>query len=400
MPTDGSDVFEAACARTVLSGSEQLPAIAALRIGTFNLLAPCYKRLPDTRGPMGRRMREAQFEDLWAARADATMRMLSGLETADVLCLQEFWFENSYQAIARAALSAKYDFHTLQRTGVKKDGVVTLVNRKRVRCVESEALRFHEHGCDHRVALLSVLELRNKPKLRFVLVNTHLTFPHNEADHQTRLREAQVLTIFVERYVYEKQLTNAPIIIAGDMNGEYSDQVCRHFHDCGFREAMFSAEQCRQSSNFDEEHMVPDDSTVNSSDMELDESLTTDVITHITHVGDRTHCDHIWIRAPFATRSTSNAIEFSHGRCVADSRAWTLQATRVRVLPSDTSCFTWPEKYKLSDHRPIMADLEIKHLSKPGRTLSEQNDAIRMCKRVDHIDSDHEEFLSAEHCDG
>jgi hypothetical protein len=50
---------------------------------SFNLLAPCYKRLA-TRNNQGRRMRESQDDALWNERAQKTLKFLQGSLRADI----------------------------------------------------------------------------------------------------------------------------------------------------------------------------------------------------------------------------------------------------------------------------------------------------------------------------
>ena len=68
----------------------------------------------------------------------------------------------------------------------------------------------------------------NAPSQQFILVNTHLLFPHNEQSTKIRLREITKLLGFVESYK-QRELCDSicgradvkiPVIITGDLNGD------------------------------------------------------------------------------------------------------------------------------------------------------------------------------------
>ncbi len=60
-----------------------------LKVVSYNILAPCYKRLPSPK-----RLYESESEDMYLARNALICDQL--LETsADVICIQEFWSANT-----------------------------------------------------------------------------------------------------------------------------------------------------------------------------------------------------------------------------------------------------------------------------------------------------------------
>ena len=53
---------------------------------TFNVLAPCYKRLSSEND------RESSYESLWKQRHLSIINLLKSLEI-NLICLQEFWLD-------------------------------------------------------------------------------------------------------------------------------------------------------------------------------------------------------------------------------------------------------------------------------------------------------------------
>lgn len=100
----------------------RMSELARVNIVTFNLLAPCYKRM-STRNAVGRRHRESHDPKVWAPRADLTFNFFKEviIPNASIIALQEFWLGN--QEYKRMFLNEferqGYSVHTVQRTGDK-----------------------------------------------------------------------------------------------------------------------------------------------------------------------------------------------------------------------------------------------------------------------------------------
>jgi len=96
--------------------------LASFDIVTFNLLAPCYKRLA-TRNSMGRRLRESHDPKSWRPRAELAFRFFKEelLPNTSILALQEFWMGNeAYKSMFIEEFERQgYSVTTLQRTGDK-----------------------------------------------------------------------------------------------------------------------------------------------------------------------------------------------------------------------------------------------------------------------------------------
>lgn len=150
--------------------------IGQLKVATFNLLAPIYKRTPMVSKP---KARESDNEEAYMARQLQLMQLILDID-ADVVCLQEFWFHEQLMKVYEHTLGQKYDFYYMRRTGKKGDGLATLVSRERVLCVDKEERSLCRVG--DRVALLLRLALvrgqGEETMLQgntFLVLNTHLT---------------------------------------------------------------------------------------------------------------------------------------------------------------------------------------------------------------------------------
>ncbi|GAB0488995.1 hypothetical protein MMPV_000210 [Pyropia vietnamensis] len=245
-----------------------------LTVATFNLLAPCYKRMspavvtaaPGTAvgGPGGsahpypdrptastpwasrpRRPREGDAPHLWRPRLAALIDELASLQPPpDILCLQEWWFASAYADALTAALEGTYVLTTARRPG-KDDGLAIGVRRP---LGVAAAASWRLVDGDDRVALLVAVEAGPPPPPLpvgidgggvggsataaapvVVVVNTHLTFPHGVGDGVMRLQQVSALTEVVDGWVDEAPgREGAPVLIVGDFNGEASDAVAAH----------------------------------------------------------------------------------------------------------------------------------------------------------------------------
>ncbi|CAM9336592.1 unnamed protein product, partial [Hapterophycus canaliculatus] len=249
------------------------------RLTTFNLLAPCYKRMHDRE----RTARESEFDGVWRERALETVSFIRReMSSSDIICLQEFWLDPSYDSIFRSVLEEEYDFHTVRRTGGKADGVAVLLRRGMFDVCSELGLSLSAVG--DRVALIMHLRSRGaaqpliepaaaaaaagevvaaespplvaEPGARgggagvgvgagvgedMILVNTHLAFPHHALDRVNQMSQIQAVTHTVERVIENAGLpTTTPRVVVGDLNVEETDPVCRHLSKNGFRSAFTS----------------------------------------------------------------------------------------------------------------------------------------------------------------
>lgn len=146
---------------------------------------------------------------------------------------------------------------------------------KRDRLVIEDVRDIYFHDCGDRVALMLVLGLLPPPLppsppipatpgnangeaaatvlptssplvQRFICINTHLLFPHNESSRKIRLREVTKLLGFIEAYkqrelcqgVCSRSDVRLPVILAGDFNGSPRGQVYRYIRSQNFQSAL------------------------------------------------------------------------------------------------------------------------------------------------------------------
>jgi mRNA deadenylase 3'-5' endonuclease subunit Ccr4 len=121
-----------------------------LSICTFNVLAPCYKRLSSEYD------RESAYESTWRSRHLSIINLLQSLQI-HLICLQEFWLnEPSFIQLYESHLSSKYSFFYVQRTGDLDDGLAIFVDRNHLKVIDKYALLLHDIG--NRLGLLLNLE--------------------------------------------------------------------------------------------------------------------------------------------------------------------------------------------------------------------------------------------------
>ena len=96
--------------------------LASIDVLTFNMLAPCYKRL-SSRNAVGRRHRESYDQKAWLPRAERTFDFFREevFPCASIIALQEFWMgDEIYKNMFLEEFEKQgFEVLTLQRTGDK-----------------------------------------------------------------------------------------------------------------------------------------------------------------------------------------------------------------------------------------------------------------------------------------
>lgn len=298
-------------------------AFPTLSILTWNTLAPVYFRASG-------RSTEAKEPLVAKSRGERICATLASLN-ADVVCLQEHWFDKEHQQLYhQLAAQAGYRYESLQRSGwncdgPSEDGIAILVKSEHFDVQSRHDVHFHDYGIPQdRVAMLLCLSDRRLPgrDSRLAVMCTHLTFPHSRYDE--RSREAQILACLD---TCQRNAPGQPLVLAGDLNGPSADKV-------GLRLV-----QAKFSNTWDEVKTAPCH------------------ITHCDHRGNQFTSDHIWLRQPRLvfqveavkllpedTPDTTPMLRPSHG-----------QAQRGPLLP-----LTFEDWCNLSDHRPLLVELRWK----------------------------------------
>ena len=166
---------------------------------SWNLLAPPYKR--------------SRKETDWRGRAEGQISWFAE-QSPDVIGLQEFWLDPDHVSMWQGFAREKgYVMHVVPRVDGKQDGCALLIRHPPAACSFS-AYHYEDWGS----RILQVVELSvgdNAPPL--VLMNTHLTFPHQSAhDPPMRRQQGRKLSELV-------RATAGPVCVFGDLNGDETD---------------------------------------------------------------------------------------------------------------------------------------------------------------------------------
>jgi len=303
-----------------------------LTVLTWNTLAPVYFR----EGPRRGGTVEARLPAALFARHTRICEKLAS-SGADVLCLQEQWFEPKLLELYRAQLDDKagFRFHSLQRTAWNRDGRsedgVAVLTRRGLEVVLRHDIKFHDYDIPQdRVGVLLLLrDVRsgdaNDGPLVAVL-GTHLTYAHSE--YEEHFRRAQIAACISAADLHVPR--GVPLVVAGDLNGPSTDGVAQVLRKAGFRNAWedFHGSPCQ--------------------------------ITHIDHRGDNFAADHVWVRGMLAPKAAmllppSVPDDRPMRRPTIGGAAALVQQSRERPLPQDD----YDEWCELSDHRPLVVTLSV-----------------------------------------
>ncbi|MEC7986863.1 MAG: endonuclease/exonuclease/phosphatase family protein, partial [Myxococcota bacterium] len=152
-------------------------APSRIRVISFNLLAPCWKRTHYGR--------ESDNEEDWNDRLTRTIPVIKEQE-ADIICLQEFWFHPRYQKRFLSAFHPNYHVFIAQRGGQKPDGLALLLKASLFPVGQHRCLDYHDFG-------FRIAQVVHLPGM--VIVNTHFTFPHaTRYDPILRKQQAEKLS--------------------------------------------------------------------------------------------------------------------------------------------------------------------------------------------------------------
>ncbi|KAJ5071162.1 hypothetical protein M0811_10646 [Anaeramoeba ignava] len=277
--------------------SKSEPKISIL---TFNILAPCYKEIQE-----GRRT-ESEFPEIWEERMNKVIKFATESKP-DIICLQEVWFEEKCLSIIEKN-SKKYKMLKLQRIQNKMDGIAILVNSETLVIKKSWELEFV--GAGNRVALGCLVSLKENEKIQFIVVTTHLAFPHDENYSKLRLEQIKKTINWMEK-LDSKEI---PLILTGDFNG-FEDNVFEYVFSqnflCSFKEV---------NNRFQ-------------------------TVTHFNHLSQELPVDFIFYR---------NYSELKEKESKENQKI-KLIPIKSNVLPENINDDKFPTQkdYQLSDHRPI-----------------------------------------------
>ncbi|XP_061340895.1 uncharacterized calcium-binding protein At1g02270-like isoform X3 [Gastrolobium bilobum] len=204
---------------------------------TFNILAPIYKRVD----PQNQGLRESDFRSFWLARNERILDCLLS-ESSSIMCLQEFWVGNEelVHMYEERLGDAGYHLFKLARTNNRGDGLLTAIHKAHLNVLNYRELLFND--CGDRVAQLLhvqsvapfVQNQNGSVHQEFLIVNTHLLFPHDSSLCIVRLNQVYQILQYVELYQRENRLKSMPIILCGDWNGSKRGHVYKFLRSQGF----------------------------------------------------------------------------------------------------------------------------------------------------------------------
>lgn len=232
---------------------------------SWNLLAPCWKRTSYGR--------EAENHEEWNDRLYRTLEQILQLNS-DIICLQELWFEEEYLEKFMEAVGETYMVYTLKRVHNKPDGLAVLIKKNIFPMPKALGFDFNDFGS--RVGLVLVWE-------SFVLLNTHLTFPHdNEYDKKIRISQVLDIKSILDEYSTKQQL------VVGDLNGSIYDNAVSLLMKEAYLYPMI--EHC-------------------------------DFVTHVSHRGDEMACDLFLSSMKCFTDLSIHPIQLSlSDHCIVETR--------------------------------------------------------------------------------
>jgi hypothetical protein len=401
--------------------------LANFNIVTFNLLAPCYKRMPTRNLLSGHRDRESDYPDIWRKRQDDTLMILKEniFPTCSIVAFQEYWLDEMYACHFESVLDMyNYQLIKLQRTGSKMDAVALAVKRDVFTILSEKDISLGSAG--DRVALLLLIK-HNHSQKDMIVAATHLSFPHNAIDRISQMRQMRRLTSCIDNFAKENQVDHATRIVLGDFNVEGESPVCDHLRSEGYyscseitpprnifqatpksilriesgqngtvpRSSDFissrklkvgkltsvsAATKSDAGENREMYHHLND--TTSGSGLAPVSRYTVKFVSHRTHRSEDLGVDHIFIKPEyeFITSSTSSSTNSSSGEEEkADSSTTKAPEDKLicsggifidgtEIVPHRIPCLSWQNSFTASDHRPFGASIVV------GRKMSEHLD--------------------------
>lgn len=207
-----------------------------LTVLTFNLLAPCYKRLFSADGTE-RSDREADHQPDWTLRLETLLTLLINISPLpDVICLQEFWFHSHYISIFERILSPHFHIFYAQRPD-RQDGLATLVLKQSsiLKNPTSSHILTLDQSAD-RIALAVNASVTHSIDTHCLILNTHLTFPHCAFDSLRRQQQATTLASYVDQQIISFKRRNQllHVCLMGDFNSDNQSPVASLLHHAHF----------------------------------------------------------------------------------------------------------------------------------------------------------------------
>eukprot|EP00049_Salpingoeca_infusionum_P004996 m.86911 g.86911 ORF g.86911 m.86911 type:complete len:389 (+) comp12821_c0_seq1:199-1365(+) len=271
-----------------------------LRLATFNVLCPAYKRVEGGR--------EAFYPEDYRKRHESILTFLKHHEPIDILCLQEYWFQEDLCRMYEEGF-ANHNVHTAQRP-CRQDGLAIFMGPN-IESIATREVNFKTIGC--RIALMvHAIVYSNDTRVvvgNCIIATTHFSFPHGAEDEAAMLQQAIQLEEELTSFCEEQKCHT--VIVTGDFNCNLESAPLQHLQQQGFQ-SMFGLKHSREAA-----------------------------VTHRSHRGDDVGVDFILLRSP------------------PDPKALDVDVDGISTLPAYLGDETWPERFELSDHRPVVAKIAV-----------------------------------------
>ena len=289
-----------------------------LQVATYNVLNPVHKSVGNHR--------EADNDELWLARGRRQAAFIAdALGAADVICLQEWFFEPHWENIFKEAIPS-HKLCTARRRGVhphdgseRRDGLA-IFSRLPLEAVVAPVFD------DGRSGLVATLQRRGDRPV--VVATCHLPF----ADAAARQAQASACAAAAERQARRDDASLT--VLCGDFNENAAAPACRGLEARGWTNVAAAA-----------------------ATQALDGGMggTTFLgTTHRAHTGDALSCDHI-----FATDRTEGG-QRSSG-C--------FDAAGARLVAARRVADAWDPDFVDSDHTPVVAEFSFRAAKAPADTV-------------------------------
>ena len=281
-----------------------------LQIATYNVLNPVHKSVGNRR--------EADDDELWLARGRRQAAFVAdALGAADVICLQEWFFEPRWSQLFEEALPS-HRLCTARRRGIhphdgseRRDGLAIF---SRLPLVASEAVVAPVFD-DGRSGLVATLQRRGDRPV--VVATCHLPF----ADAAARQAQASACAAAAERQARRDDASLT--VLCGDFNENAAAPACRGLEARGWTNCAAAAAT-----------QALDGGTGGTTFLGT---------THRAHTGDALSCDHI-----FATDRSS------------DGSSGCFDAAGARLVAARRVADAWDPDFVDSDHTPVVAEFSFR----------------------------------------
>lgn len=366
-----------------------------ISICTFNILAPCYRRVAT------RRLESDSLSE-WLKRHTQIVSFLHDMNSS-IYCLQEYWFGNPrFRGVYERDnyLTQKYTFHGLCRPNYKEDGIMTMIRSNNDNIHRDNTIN---HNNNNHIQSDNMLINDQHPCQQSNNIDLKVVDTHNINYPVSGSRVAMILRIQVRQklqhndnnqssgthtYTNNNNSQSPPPTSKPSQSHhtESSDTDYRVHGELllanthltfphGLYDNVQRGKQIRTLTTsidkYIEQNSLTGIATFIVGDMNVDGDCNDDCVyqhllatgylssyhkvhgqepgvTHLTHRGTQLAVDYIMYRQLPPDSTVSNT-----------SHILPVEPVNSIVLPEGTSNQVWPQHFKLSDHRPLLTTFAV-----------------------------------------